>query len=248
VSLKYRKQMTSNSNSIYDYSYGKNTLKNNTTSIRFLTDDDKQGNESKTYVELPEVENVNDVNFVIEAQYETGKLSEYTTSASIVGKSEGEKPFDYLPFITTPQTDYIPVLTSSDPIPGAFDDNVIILVKEEHQQYNQEAAKEEDRGIYKLPDGRSYRAAVNKMTVSRLKKAKDERKDVETAIGDFYYVEYSRIYAETVITSDVIQPNVPITFLKNPIVINYREETHEFKLSASSKSIKPESITVEIEE
>ena len=158
-------------------------------------------------------ENKEDGDTVIDVDYDT-KIGQI-----VEGDPSEDKPFyvSQEPYIFTP--------TTTDPIPGANADGEAILVREEHVPYG-------DSGEYELPDGRKYRAMNNSIYVSRLQK----KVSVVSPSFEYYCVASVRKYSETVITSDVIQPNIPITFLAAPIVIHYEEEIHSFSTTVDDAS------------
>ena len=222
--LRTRKKTTKHVDSTYDYSYGQNTSSADYKSITFLGKIHEEDSITNSEI-YDEVSDYDDAVAVVEANYEIiGSTVAPPTSAKVIKKKE--KSEDLLPYFYISQSITAPM--SSDPIPGANAKGDVVLVKEEHKPYA-------ETGEYVLPDGRKYRAINNSLFVTILSKATYKIGD-ETV--DYYLVSSARTYTETVITSNVIQPNVPIDFLKKPIVINYKEEFHHFsnKLEEADKS------------
>lgn len=204
-----RRETNSSVKSLYDYDYGQNSIETKYKTIRYLA---KDAGDPNHYAETTVTGT--DYTHAIERKYEivneTQESTDITVSASIIADSKkGAEEALYFD-----QSEYIFKPSASDPVAGAYDDNHIIIIREQH----------DPSGEYELPDGRKYKSAKNTLKVTRLVK--------NNALGDDYYiVEKSRTYTETAITSDVIQPNVPISFLKNPIVIKYQEDIHRFSTS-----------------
>lgn len=215
--LNERKKTMSNVTSTYDYSYGQNTTETTIKTLSYLAKKMESSYEYEEDKSNPEC--------VIERKYEVIETEEaIDISAHIIASEES----DFKKALHYSQSDYIFKPSTSDPVAGAFDDDKgkthVIIIREQH----------DPSGEYTLPDGRAYKTAKNSLRVTSLVKKADNDPDV--GIGDYYLVEKSRVYTETAITSDVIQPNVPITFLKNPIVINYKEEIHKFLTEKSAET------------
>lgn len=117
------------------------------------------------------------------------------------------------------QNDYI---FAPDSNCGADINDNVILVQSKQEQYS----KGTTPGVYEIQDGRKYKAMTNSITVTILSKV-DE---TSTKIKDRYIVSKVRKYTEDVITSDVIQPNVPITKLDTPFPLHYEEDYYRFSI------------------
>jgi len=133
------------------------------------------------------------------------------------------------------QSDYI---FMPDAKCGANNKNEIILVAA--SQVKHVNPKEEDKGFFILSDGRKYQAMDNSLTVTKLSIVKDKSNEEK----DWCLASYVRLYKETVITSEVIQPNVQVKKLASPITISFTEEVNHFSTDYTEmKDVLP-SITV----
>ncbi|MCQ2795050.1 MAG: hypothetical protein MJ214_02415 [Bacilli bacterium] len=218
-----RQETNSETTTVVDYSYGKSTVHSTTKSFHYLGEYDNAEEEYK------ESEQADDSEYVLEQTLETYSSGKPTTiSASILE----EKPLNQLAtddwystkHFEIPMTGFIFPIASATSIPGVTKNDEVVLIKEAHTPY-------EEKGIYSLPDGRSYEAMVNSIVVTRLKVMQTKTQE------DWYIVNHVRQYSETVITSDIIQPNVPISYLTNPIIIKFREETYQFSVDDKVTSI-----------
>lgn len=85
---------------------------------------------------------------------------------------------------------------------------------------------------FKLKDGRRYKSSKNELKVSRLSLVKITKNGKTESR---YLVNRARRYTETVITSEVIQPNIPPTYLSNPILISFTEEIYHFSIDTKEE-------------
>ena len=207
--LLERRKTTSNVKSTYDYSYGQNKTIANFHTFRYLANRKTEAPTTEYTYEETTKAGV-DPAVTIERKYEViAGQEDSPVSAFIIAKEEEDL---HVPLHFS-QSEYVFKPSSSDPIAGVNEEGNVVIIREEH----------DPSGEYELPDGRKYKMAKNTLRVSQLTKESDAR-----VSGDYYLVKSARVYTETAITSDVIQPNVPITFLDNPIVVNYKEEFHNF--------------------
>lgn len=138
-----------------------------------------------------------------------------------------EKPSDS--YFVISQKDYI---EKADIHSGADDNKNIILISEKQEPYPGETL-----GRIKLGDLKEYCALQNSITVSKLTyQSGQEKSEGEEEIKPWYLASYVRKYTETVITSEIIEPNVPIKLLDSPILINFVEEIHRFSVDKNGES------------
>lgn len=215
--LSKRRESFENKTTLFDFSYGRNTTIDKTKTIRYYAE--KIEGEAKIIL-CKEAAESNKYNYVLDQnfyndEYISGNTF-YVNGPEITPTTDwAEKDF------IISQSNFIFRTSETTSAPGAKANGEIVLIKVDHKKYG-------DDGVFTLEDGRQYRAMVNSIIVTRLKKP-IPISSMNIGEDEWYLVNQSRLYNETVITSDVIQPNVPISYLKNPIVINYREEIHNFK-------------------
>lgn len=245
--LKRRTITKNHLDAIYDYSYGRNTSKVDTTEWHYFAKGAHDDVAKETKYE--EVANEETAGYVF-SQIESTESSTNVGHVLATKNDEATPTWDHEPdevftdglihseFLT-------PLAKCSSASTGADKEDNVILVRVEQNKYKDPTGKITEEGIYELPDGRRYQAMENSLTVSRLelKKAvttEPEKTDWET---DWYLVSYARKYTEITITSKIIQPNVPIEMLTNPIVIHYTEEEHNFftdeSVEKSDEDIEP---------
>lgn len=230
--LKRRTVTKNHLDTIYDYSYGRNTSKVDTTEWHYFAKGTHDAAKKETKYE--EVANEETAGYVF-SQIESTESSTNVGHVLAAKNEEATPTWDREPdevftdglihseFLT-------PLAKCSSASTGADKDDNVILVRVEQNKYKDPTGKITEEGIYELPDGRKYLAMENSLTVSKLElkkavTAEPEKTDWET---DWYLVYYARKYTEITITSKIIQPNVPIEMLTNPIVIHYTEEEHTF--------------------
>lgn len=222
IDTTQRTYTVTESTSLSQYSYGNiNEKIKNEEFVYYAKLDDK-----KKYIEnnngRDESESLNIRNF----KTENDKYLKKTDSGPKVSKDEGaewtpEKIAEAETYLykNFKQSDYI---TEPDQKSGADADGNIILVKTTQSKIKIEGMEE---GILQLADGRKYQAMNNSLTVTKLVKKVDEESKESKKWG---LVTYVRHYTETVVTSEIIQPNVPVEKLKKPIPIYYVEEITNF--------------------
>ncbi|MCQ2794328.1 MAG: hypothetical protein MJ207_03145 [Bacilli bacterium] len=138
------------------------------------------------------------------------------------GDGEKSKPGDPFDLFETQimQDDYLKLPTDT-PDSGITRDGHLVLVSHEDTPYG-------DDGIYKLNDGRKFRAVHSKMAVARLTLKSVAIDPLTPWQESWYLVDQARVYEEDSITSEEIQPNVPITDI-SPVTIGYTESIYHFK-------------------
>ncbi len=221
--IQYLRKVTeSDLTTLYDYSYGRKTERNNISTYNYLA-------KKNDAIDKSIVEEDIDANFTYYQSFDGG----YEENKDPVSHGQLHNKVDsdvywYEPDITISPADSIFNTDEATTVPGVNTYGNPVLIKEIHKPYG-------EKGIYKFEDGREYRAAINTLIVTTLIAEK-------TTNDEWYMVNYSRHYTETVITSNVIQPNVPISYLSNPIVIAYSEETHTYsdELSEAHKTQIPD--------
>lgn len=212
-----RKITIDTSKSIRDYSYGQ--IQKNVVTTTYLheegTSDKKEEKLGKIYERVKVVQQ-NKYTTVMQKKEPTYI---YDEDEQEVDPSHGDK------FYYISQKDFI---FKSDIHSGAVrEDNKdkAVLVVEKSVPYSGGAKP----GFIKFGDEREYAAMENSINVAKLQLIK--KSDNPKYDSDWYLVEYFRKYSEIAITSEVIQPNVPISMLANPIVINFSEEICSFSIS-----------------
>lgn len=212
-SSRRRRITESSSNSVRDYSYGQ--IQKNTITTKYLheegTSDDKSEELGKIYERIKVVQ---------QNKYTTVSQDKKPVVIYDEGKSQEEiDPAHGDKYYYISQKDYI---FKPDIHSGADRNDDVILVSEESKPYEPHPGSGES-GRIKFGDDREYAAMENSINVAKLQLIKKS-----ALYDDWYLVKYFRKYTEIAITSEVIQPNVPISLLTNPIVINFTEEIHSF--------------------
>lgn len=244
--LKRRTVTHIDTDAVYDYSYGRNTSNVKTDEWHYYALGTTQSDGSTTYEEN---ENHTDTpsekqEFIIsqikssESKTNTGKILAKAAIKNANTEYAWEEGVEDATFnIGLEHSEFLTKLSDCSSTPGADKDGNIILVNVNQKKYR-DPNPEVEEGIYQLQDGRMYQAMENSLKVSKLVLQSAKRNEE----GDpWYLVSYARRYTEITITSEVIQPNVPITMLSKPIVISYIEEIHYFKTS------KPQTSTDELD-
>ena len=200
-----------NNHVIKDYSYGReeaNHLYNTYffVGVPFLTPSEK-GDMIKEKT-LPDEQIINGVY----SETISKEDPSYLTSSKLKIISDFDEHF-YIP-----NSYLLTIAESWSNKPYLANDDSIVLYNETNEKYG-------DTGIYELPNGKQFKAMQNTMFVIRLKKTSTDAKKLTEAN---YYVASSRLYTEIAITSEVIKSGVPITYLDNPIVVNYNESIFKY--------------------
>ncbi len=229
ASAKQRTYTVSNSTSLSQYSYGNISEELETKEYIYYADKDPDA-EGK----VKEGPNINDSKSLnVRTQKKENKSYTKGTDTLKITKAD-PSPTDpkwteeettlcnKILFNNFKQSAYI---TEPDQKSGADADGNIILAKANQSKIKIEGM---DEGILQLADGRKYQAMENSLTVTKLVKRTDDKSN------KWGLVTYVRHYTETVVTSEIIQPNVPVTKLKTPIPIYYVEEITNFGTSYGS--------------
>lgn len=249
--IKCRTVTKNHLDATYDYSYGRNTSEVDTTEWVYYAKE-KQDFVNKKEVEVTETDasSEDDATYIV-SQIKSTESS--TNTGSMLAKKATDWDHDPDAVFSNGliHSEFLTPLAKCSSTPGADKKDNVILVKVEQNKYKDPSGKAAE-GIYELPDGRRYQAMENSLTVSRLELKKAVTTGVEKTDWDtdWYLVSYARKYTEITITSKIIQPNVPIEMLTNPIVIHYTEEEHTFSIDEpSEKSVEDiEPVTIEDEE
>ncbi|MCQ2796693.1 MAG: hypothetical protein MJ213_05315 [Bacilli bacterium] len=250
VTRKLRNVTETKSTTLYDFSYGRNTVTEENTVYKYLAiGTDPSENKQIEYNEADSIElaEIGGCTFMqtYDGEGETlGPEGAGVLTRAPIGGSEDWYESD----VQISQSGFIFNPSTATSLPGVNKDGKPVLIKESHNPYEQQGQK---KGIYRLEDGREFQAMNNELIVSTLRLVQPKITNDDPEPEGWYIVDRSRHYVETVITSDVIQPNVPISYLTHPIVVAYTEEIISFseKLSATHETQKPEFLDeVEIEE
>jgi len=219
--LRPRTKTENKSTTTSQYSYGQIEEKVNTNDFIYYKKQDKS---AAKYSESDDNSELVDV-YHRSQKIENDTYKSYDDEVVKTFTPEGEdlrkqQNIEYAKYFNINQSQYI---TAPDSKSGANSAGEIILVTATQTKHKDTETSEE--GVFSLKDGRKYQAMDNNLTVTKLTTSSDKT---------WYLASYVRIYSETVITSEVIQPNVQVTKLKNPITISYSEEIAKFSEAKSS--------------
>ncbi|MCQ2753075.1 MAG: hypothetical protein MJ206_02335 [Bacilli bacterium] len=228
--------LKSDTDTIKNYVYGNVAVKQTNDVYWYLHGDESAGSYPKEY------EVYDDTAWGALESFKVSKRSKTTTNTADpkiedeeiakYGSDEKTKPDNPDDLLETQitQNEYLKLPTDA-PDSGVTRDGHLVLVSYQDIPYPREDPSKD--GIYELRDGRKFRAVHSTMKVAclKLQPAKGE-------IQSWYLVDKARVYEEDSITSEEIQPNVPITDI-NPVTIGYTESIYHFKTEDIEDNIDP---------
>lgn len=101
---------------------------------------------------------------------------------------------------------------------GVDTENNLIFASEKNVPYGTD-------GIFENKNGERYRAMTNSFNIVKM-----SLRTIDNLGNQIYMIDYFRQYQETVITSEIIQPNARIEYLEKPILIRYQESILSFDI------------------